>query len=142
MNNPELTALLPLEPPPAPPPGPGTATAALLFTALLLAALLFWWQRPAQRRNRQLRALQRRLAQPHCDTRAAATELDRLLRAALLRPRLEQQTPPASLPCADWQALLDALERARFDREPPPVSSLTALLPAARRLLRTRHGAA
>lgn len=135
-----LTALLPLEPPP-PPPLPWWDGQAPLLLGLIAALLLAgWWLRPAARRGRRLGRLRRRLTRPAADTRALAAELDTLLRQATRRTRLTADQRPPTLPEQDWRTLLQTLQRARFAAGPAAADALLAVLPVARRAMRTGNG--
>lgn len=135
-----LIGLLPPEPPPPPPVpwwhGLGLPAAAVLLMALLLA----WWRRPATRRARQLRRLQRALTRPGSDTRSLAAQLETLLRETLRRPRLDPDAPPTGLAATDWHALVHALHRARFHRDGLTAADLAELLPGAMRIIRGGRG--
>lgn len=142
MKDAGLTALLPLEPPPPPAPSPWQHALPVTAALLLALALAWWWHRPARRQRRRLQRLQRRLALPGCDTRILAAELEQLLRSATGRSRLDDNDPPAGLATADWHALLQILQQARFDRRSAAADELAGWLPMARRALGGRRDAA
>lgn len=134
-----LTGLLPLEPPPPPPAPWWDGLEPVLAGVLVCLVVLWWWYRPASRHTRRLRALRRRLADPHGDTRLLADALHGLLLDALDLPRLAPDAAPGSLPPGQWRRLLADLDRARFQAEPPAAADLLALLADARRALRGGH---
>jgi hypothetical protein len=135
----ELSALLPLEPPPLPPAPWWGELLPLAAVVLAILGLWWWWRRPASRHARRLNALQRRLTQPDCDTRAIAAHLAQLLRDASSNAQHAAPSAHPALAAVDRQRLLTALQQARFRRQAPTPAELDTLLPLARQVIRGGH---